>query len=92
MGLEADILVLNHKKSTTQRKLDELDREIESSNIFLKALRQVSRSTCICKKEQDNIRVVSQRIIETNRHGIFTRDMEAIHIFHIPRLFRPVEV
>lgn len=37
-------------------------------------------------------RVVSRRIIETNRHGIFTRDMEAIHIFHIPRLFRPVEV
>ena len=92
MGLEADILVLNHQKSTTQRKLDELDREIESSNIFLKALRQVSRSTCICKKEQDNIRVVSRRIIETNRHGIFTRYMEAIHIFHIPRLFRPVEV
>ena len=37
-------------------------------------------------------RVVSRRIIETNRYGIFTRDMEAIHIFHIPRLFRPVEV
>ena len=40
----------------------------------------------------ESIRVVSRRIIETNRHGIFTRDMEAIHIFHIPRLFRPVEV
>lgn len=39
-----------------------------------------------------NARVVSRRIIETNRYGIFTRDMEAIHIFHIPRLFRPVEV
>ena len=62
MGLEADILVLNHKKSTTQRKLDELDREIESSNIFLKALRQVSRSTCICKKEQDNINSYSNFI------------------------------
>ena len=43
IGLEADILVLNHKKSTTQRKLDELDEEIESSNIFLKALRQIKQ-------------------------------------------------
>lgn len=43
IGLEADILVLNHKKSTTQRKLDELDGEIESSNIFLKALRQIKQ-------------------------------------------------
>ncbi|EOS23966.1 hypothetical protein C804_05344 [Lachnospiraceae bacterium A4] len=41
--LEADILVLNHKKSTTQRKLDELDGEIESFNIFLKALRQIKQ-------------------------------------------------
>lgn len=46
---------------------------------------------CSYIKRQDG-RVVSRRIIETNRHGIFTRDMEAIHIFHIPRLFRPVEV
>ena len=37
-------------------------------------------------------RVVSRRIIETNRYGIFTRDMETIHIFHIPRLFCLVEV
>ena len=44
-----------------------------------------------CEK-REAFRVVSRRIIETNRHGIFTRDMEAIHIFHIPRLFRPVEV
>ena len=43
IGLEADILVLNHKKSTTQRKLDELDREIENSNIFLKALKQIKQ-------------------------------------------------
>ena len=43
IGLEADILVLNHKKSTTQKKLDELDGEIESSNIFLKALRQIKQ-------------------------------------------------
>jgi len=43
IGLEADILVLNHKKSTKQKKLDELDGEIESSNIFLKALRQIKQ-------------------------------------------------
>ena len=43
IGLEADILVLNHRKSTTQKKLDELDGEIESSNIFLKALRQIKQ-------------------------------------------------
>ena len=43
MGLEADILVLNHQKSTTQRKLDELDEEIKSSNIFLKALWQIKQ-------------------------------------------------
>ena len=41
--MEADILVLNHKKSTTQRKLDELDEEIKSSNIFLKALWQIKQ-------------------------------------------------
>lgn len=39
----AEILILNHRKSTTQKKLDELDGEIESSNIFLKALRQVKQ-------------------------------------------------
>ena len=43
IGLEADILVLNHRKSTTQKKLEELDGEIESSNIFLKALRQIKQ-------------------------------------------------
>lgn len=43
IGLEADILVLNHKKSTSQKELDELDGEIESSNIFLKALRQIKQ-------------------------------------------------
>ncbi len=43
IGLEADLLVLNHKKSTTQKKLEELDGEIESSNIFLKALRQIKQ-------------------------------------------------
>lgn len=37
IGLEADILVLNHKKSTKQRKLDELDGEIESSKYLLKS-------------------------------------------------------
>ena len=35
--------LLNHKKSTSQKKLDELDGEIESSNIFLKALRQIKQ-------------------------------------------------
>ena len=39
IGLKADLLVLNHKKSTTQKKLEKLDGEIESSNIFLKAIR-----------------------------------------------------
>ncbi len=43
IGLEADILVLNYKKSTKQKKLDELDEEIESSNIFLKALWQIKQ-------------------------------------------------
>ena len=43
IGLETDILVLNHRKSTKQKKLDELDGEIESSNIFLKALRQIKQ-------------------------------------------------
>ncbi len=41
--LEADILVLNHKKSTTQKKLEELDGEIESFNIFLKALQKIKQ-------------------------------------------------
>ena len=50
------------------------------------------RNTLGHAEELQYNRVVSRRIIETNRHGIFTRDMEAIHIFHIPRLFRPVEV
>ena len=43
IGLEADILVLNHRKSTAQKKLDELDGEIESSNIFLKALQKIKQ-------------------------------------------------
>ena len=38
--METDILVLNHKKSTTQKKLD---GEIESSNIFLKALQKIKQ-------------------------------------------------
>ena len=41
--LEADLLVLNHKKATKQKKLEELDGEIESSNIFLKAIRQIKQ-------------------------------------------------
>ena len=41
--LEADLLVLNHKKSTKQKKLEDLDGEIESSNIFLKAIRQIKQ-------------------------------------------------
>lgn len=52
----------------------------------------VTEAVTICISWWMVCRVVSRRIIETNRHGIFTRDMEAIHIFHIPRLFRPVEV
>lgn len=28
IGLQADILILNHQKSTTQKKLEELDSEI----------------------------------------------------------------
>ena len=43
IGLEADILVQNHKKSTSQKNLDELDGEIESSNIFPEALRQIKQ-------------------------------------------------
>ena len=43
MELQADLLVLNHKKSTTQKELDELDGEIESSNIFLRAIRQIKQ-------------------------------------------------
>lgn len=34
---------MNHKKSTTQKKLEELDGEIESSNIFLRAIRQIKQ-------------------------------------------------
>ena len=41
--LEADLLVLNHKKSTMQKKLEELDGEIESSNIFLRAIPQIKQ-------------------------------------------------
>ena len=43
IGLEVDILVLNHKKSTTQKKLEELDEGIESFKIFLKVLRQTKQ-------------------------------------------------
>ena len=41
--MEADILVLNHKKSTTQKKLEGLDGMIESFNIFLRAIRQIKQ-------------------------------------------------
>ena len=43
IGSEADILVLNHQKSITQKKLEELDGEIESSNIFLNALQKIKQ-------------------------------------------------
>ncbi len=43
IGLQADILILNHQKSTTQKKLEELGSEIESSNIFLKIIQKIKQ-------------------------------------------------